>query len=1244
MSKSQLQFDFPGVPCPVEKFLDHVEQNPTVPIRQLVQPFQAWENSLRSVTILVNLIDVFGNGNQGKIRTRGRKLDNESKEERERYIMPLEEEERKPDGQFAIASSLEKYQKNFNIFTENTSQSFDWSNIVAAGSAVTTCLAPVPEPYAGSVKSKREYYHQNVAPASDIDLFIYGIDDEQAAIDRMIAIEKDICDNLMSQTITVRTKNCVTITSQYPNRHVQIVLRLYKSISQILTGFDVNCSCVAYNGTSVFASPRAHRGFEVYCDFLDRSRIDPTIFERSFARTVGLARLLVLERLPNAVDREEYGDKRRVERGGAPRRPWRRDHKNLKGELDDEIPEWQFEEAVSGYNTFTISYGKVYNAKKIERMFYAKDILLNAEWNENNRPPIREVKLHPHPVFLGTVAEIAQDCCGYCPTPETDEEKAVSEEESKRYVSGRVVFLQDDPGRQEIGSFHPLDADDYTNMAYISDSEILFNAIVNNDVFKALIDGGARMIARLQDGRTALHIAAARGQNDFVNVLLRKSEANEEEKLEKEDKLRIPTECATEEVDVSDSEDYAASKDCEKTSAGHSFVKVKRKEKEASDDSLAEENPEEPDILDVNALDWYFGMAPLHHAILVGSENQEVVLETLVSSFGADVLLPIKLKPNPGMEPKLILTLTLPLTLPTKDKVTSVLSTLLRIGASCAQANSVNNATALHYAVALNRAYPVGMSDISPAEVLDVILRVDGPAARGVMNNLASNTPDWCGKSTHANLVESPLMTAISLSDKLAVLKLLQNGASSTASYQDYLSLRGRKPLQRIGCFGSTEVTKDTWLSSDNNLISEPIQLSEEVDASFYEQYPPCSYKRFYAQLTAKLYNKQLKANNLVKVENHAKKQQGREALKRDVEAAISYFECVEKHLISKGARSYYELYPEEAAKAISQEQPYVAQKEWKLEEKPWDGDFKFVMSDLDDDKKEAYLKLFEATWSGDCETVKKLTIKAYSDSSSEPLLVATGDRPFHAANLNPFVIAVTRGHIELARIIFALAQVQYVPKNSTEKKYRYTLDEEGTGIVKEAIIEVSTIDNMGFQPHIVKSEISPLTMISASFMMNYEGGRTYETLLSWAINNDKVDVILTLLELARTAEDDGQWRLINPVLSYPTSHSDNLCNALRLGKTSILETFIKATGCGLDYAALENAGHEKGTVKPEHYLGLTMNGRKRKDWAKSVNPNTGSETDNKRAKVLAAQPDLAKVVEDAIGLDSEILAHLTIQ
>lgn len=41
-----------------------------------------------------------------------------------------------------------------------------------------------------------------------------------------------------------------------------------------------------------------------------------------------------------------------------------------------------------------------------------------------------------------------EDCCGFCPKPTTDKEKEVAEEESKIYISGKVSFLTDDPGRQ----------------------------------------------------------------------------------------------------------------------------------------------------------------------------------------------------------------------------------------------------------------------------------------------------------------------------------------------------------------------------------------------------------------------------------------------------------------------------------------------------------------------------------------------------------------------------------------------------------------------------------------------------------------------------------------------------------------------------------------------------------------------------------------------------------------------------
>lgn len=83
-------------------------------------------------------------------------------------------------------------------------------------------------------------------------------------------------------------------------------------------------------------SKYSHRNFEVYWPELDRSRVDPTIFERSFQRTLGLARLLVLERLPTTNAREKYLTKRREERG-RPEMPQRFQHR-LYGNIKDVSP------------------------------------------------------------------------------------------------------------------------------------------------------------------------------------------------------------------------------------------------------------------------------------------------------------------------------------------------------------------------------------------------------------------------------------------------------------------------------------------------------------------------------------------------------------------------------------------------------------------------------------------------------------------------------------------------------------------------------------------------------------------------------------------------------------------------------------------------------------------------------------------------------------------------------------------
>lgn len=92
------------------------------------------------------------------------------------------------------------------------------------------------------------------------------------------------------------------LAAQYPFRHVQIILRLYHSPGEILVGFDVDASCVLYNGTlspslsqpwgtyaehnyklmiillgqDVFAAPRAIVAMMRQCNTVDLTRRSPS--------------------------------------------------------------------------------------------------------------------------------------------------------------------------------------------------------------------------------------------------------------------------------------------------------------------------------------------------------------------------------------------------------------------------------------------------------------------------------------------------------------------------------------------------------------------------------------------------------------------------------------------------------------------------------------------------------------------------------------------------------------------------------------------------------------------------------------------------------------------------------------------------------------------------------------------------------------------------------------------------------
>ncbi|KAK7970706.1 hypothetical protein PG988_009779 [Apiospora saccharicola] len=445
----------PQLPVPHGKLIGYIADHPLTPIATLIQPYRQYEAHLRETYAqdrknpllddpYLNVLPVFTQ-EASSIKTRARNLEQESTLEKEKYMMSLPDDKRRPNGSHAVVQSLGEFRHNLSVFSEATLADFDWSNVVAAGSSVVNCLLPVPDKYKASKRS----------------------------LQKIKQIETQIRDAILAETTVVRTKNAITI--------------FYKSVSEILTGFDIDCSGAAYDGQQVYCTPRAmaayitqvnpidlsrrspsyenrlskysHRNFEVYWPELDRSRVDPTIFERNFSRTLGLARLLVLERLPTTNAREQYLKKRREERGrpALNQRFQFRLRGNIKDTHEDEVADWINEDDVSSYHTFTIPYGEKFHAKKIEKLCYTRDLLLNAEWNQTKE---REVYLHRHPAFFGRVGDVIADCCGTCPKPITPEEIEIAKKEGEIYVSGEVTFHIDDPGRQQIGSFNPLTEND----------------------------------------------------------------------------------------------------------------------------------------------------------------------------------------------------------------------------------------------------------------------------------------------------------------------------------------------------------------------------------------------------------------------------------------------------------------------------------------------------------------------------------------------------------------------------------------------------------------------------------------------------------------------------------------------------------------------------------------------------------------------------------------------------------------
>eukprot|EP01119_Soliformovum_irregulare_P017405 TRINITY_DN516_c0_g1_i3.p1 TRINITY_DN516_c0_g1~~TRINITY_DN516_c0_g1_i3.p1 ORF type:complete len:1681 (+),score=670.06 TRINITY_DN516_c0_g1_i3:13-5055(+) len=480
-------------------------------------------------------------------------LDNEASfryqplEEDVPQVFPVDEALRKKAGDPIIVDRKE-FERNFKIFTERQLEELNWNNVFIAGGSVLACLQRLPEAFAQSNRTRRNYFHNIAYLSSDVDIFVYGLDDQEAANRKIEEIYTAIVESITSPAICFRSKHAVSIVSQYPYRHIQIILRMYASPAEVLMGFDVDCCSLGYDGKQVWMTPRAHRalcyqantidmsrrsptyeqrlakyaerGFAVNVPSLDRSRLDPQLFERRFDQLQGLAKLLLLERISTPEARTAYKEKQRL----LQLRPESKARVSILGQLaseyDDEYNRQRAHEVggagndVSDYSTVFLPWGPKWTAEKVRKLMYTKDMILNSEWYDPNK------QYHTHPCFFGTASQIVKDCCGTCPP--VPPEKV---DPDTPYVSGTLTWVTVNPGAQgKIGSFHPITEGDWTEGAYLSPKSAELFKVINDDDHKALekqIKSGESVDSRDLVGRTALQFAALVNAVKCAEVLLK---------------------------------------------------------------------------------------------------------------------------------------------------------------------------------------------------------------------------------------------------------------------------------------------------------------------------------------------------------------------------------------------------------------------------------------------------------------------------------------------------------------------------------------------------------------------------------------------------------------------------------------------------------------------------------------------------------------------------------------------------
>ncbi|KAK0455652.1 uncharacterized protein EV420DRAFT_1692258 [Desarmillaria tabescens] len=1043
----------------------------------------------------VGLVNVF-DAPKGTISvTRAREVKN-AEDLTAKYIMPLTEENRRQSGDPYMVPDMETFKKNWSIFTEGSlSQLLDWSNVVAAGGSVLASLTPLPESATVSKCATRKFYHSNAVSDFRCGSVSLGA-------------------GLSSLGCYMYSDEAYQFPSipNTPIVQVQIVLRLYSSPSEILTGFDIDAPCCAYDGEHVWANPWAIiamiHDFEVYVPTLRHEDIDPTIFEHSIARIQGLTWLLVLEKIKDGQTHDSFLQSRR----------------SLCSHLD----------ANQGYYRRKRKYKE--DLKSVETISglendYDTDLGMNSTFNPKNKGR----HLHRHAAFFGTVNECLNDCCECCPDPIDEDERALREEEDKQYVRGRISFIEEDPGRQSMsGSFNPIDVGEWSEQVYIGPTDKFFAAIaagdreavanllqeqgmdVNRrdhvgrtalhvailckatDIACELISAGARMSARLVDGRSALHLAAQYDLLPVLKKLLEYSAKNETVVKEEEADEAVAAERPSSEDDWTSEDDGVVSLGDEDDGGGEDSNSDNEDGDSGEEDgdeiderqssnpvkeeltNALEEEQNTPDVLDVNSPDWDLDFTPLDFAILFASAD---MVEALLDA-GADIAKSSKAQYHgaPPLHP-LILTILRD----DEDIACNIAERLLKAGAVSSTVND-GMRTTFYEAVAAGR-----------TKLVSILLQLD-PKATSVLN---FPFIQW-------NQVKFPLSIVLSHKDYATLAVLLAHEAKFNFAEEDISQAQlALSQTTRRRIYSAAETFKNVvapieialaerddilkfliankyslldWVRFGQSWLSKQIQAideSNEVSAQAETHKTWCGFRD---QLFADL--------KQAAVGSHRK--DGRDEERFNYLNAKGYLVDTESFLLSRGAKTWNEIFPNKPITnkdSDSDSSENSADKERYCELLATYYRHDYIPASLN----ASYDDLYEACFKGDNDKILQLCLPPEGSEITSTLLsmsvyVVNPTSKWSATGYTPLFSAVMGRHWDTVQLVYSIVGAQYQPKEKTKKfkPQRIALEDDDSDV--DSDYSDDTVDqdepifiDVASRPSVIKSEISQKVFLETS-------------------------------------------------------------------------------------------------------------------------------------------------------------------